>query len=128
MQKSKDKVLSHEQLTTAIDSETRKFQECYLWLEKSMPRDFFKEIDQESIMLITHNLMDFPLQDFFSTVNLKRAGIAMCLDSTDATAMVAVMAGCGFLAVLSAMPLYFSSTQIAGAAPCSPKEVPNGSS
>lgn len=75
---------SQESLTQAIQIESRKFQEYYLWLENSMPPAFFEEVSQENIMLITHNLMGFDLQAFFSTIHLKNAAIVMCLDSADA--------------------------------------------
>jgi len=74
----------HEQLHAAIQNETRMFQEYYEWLEKAMPPNFFEEVSQENIMLITHNLMGFPLQEYFSTIHLKRAAIVVCLDSPDA--------------------------------------------
>lgn len=71
-------------LAQAIQSESEKFQEFYLWLEEAMPSAFFEEVSQESLMLITHSLIGFPLQDYFSTINLKSAAIVMCLDSPDA--------------------------------------------
>lgn len=75
---------THESLMLAIQNESRKFQNTYLWLEKSMPPAFFKEVSKENIMLITHSLMGFELQDFFSTIHLKNAAIVLCLDSADA--------------------------------------------
>src|SRR5271169_4344463 len=75
---------SHEQLMLAIQSETQKFQEFYVWMEKAMPSTFFEEVDQENLMLIAHSLMGFDLQEFFSTIHLKSAAIALCLDSDDA--------------------------------------------
>ncbi len=74
----------HPQLLLAIQNETNKFQEYYLWLEKSMPPKFFDEVSQENIMLITHSLMGFPLQDYFATINLKRIAIVLCPDSAEA--------------------------------------------
>jgi glutamate dehydrogenase len=35
-------------------------------------------------MLVAHSLMGFDLQDYFSTINMRRAAIVMCLDSADA--------------------------------------------
>lgn len=72
------------ELSKAIEHESQKFEECYLWLENSMPKLFFDEVSQDNLMLITHNLMGFDLQDYYSTINLKRAVIVMCLDSADA--------------------------------------------
>lgn len=75
---------NHEQLMLAIQSETQKFQEFYVWMERAMPSTFFEEVDQENLMLIAHSLMGFDLQEFFSTIHLKSAAIALCLDSDDA--------------------------------------------
>lgn len=79
-----DMTPTHESLMQAIQNESRKFQNTYLWLEKSMPRGLFEEVSKENIMLITHSLMGFELQDFFSTIHLKNAAIVLCLDSADA--------------------------------------------
>ena len=75
---------SHEQLMQAIQNESKKFQEYYLWIEKSMPSIFFEEVSKENIMLITHSLMGFELQEYFSTIRLKNAAFVLCLDSADA--------------------------------------------
>lgn len=75
---------SNTNLLAAIENESKKFQENYLWLEKAMPAAFFEEVGQESAMLITHSLMGFHLQDYFSTIHLKGAAIVLCLDSADA--------------------------------------------
>lgn len=80
----KDPQASHDQLVFAIQKETSKFQEFYLWLEKSMPPTFFEEVSYENIVLIVHSLIGFPLQDYFSNIHLKRAAIVLCLDSADA--------------------------------------------
>lgn len=75
---------SQQELLLAVQKESRKFQDYYLWIEKSMPPLFFEEVSRENTMLITHNLMGFELQDYFSTIHLKSAAIVMCLDSADA--------------------------------------------
>lgn len=82
----KDEALihTHEQLIMAIQNETRKFQEYYVWLEKSMPGSFFEEVSQDNMMLIAHSLMGFPSQEYFSTIHLKNTAIVLCLDSADA--------------------------------------------
>ena len=74
----------HAQLLKAIQHESTKFKEYYLWLEKAMPSLFHKEIGHENLMLVTHTLMRFDLLDYFSTINLKKAAIVTCLDSPDA--------------------------------------------
>ena len=84
MNKKKLSTLTHDQLLAAIQSETHKFQEFYTWLEKSMPPQFFEEINYDNLMLITHSLMGFHLQEYFSTIHLRRAAIVLCLDSPEA--------------------------------------------
>lgn len=84
-----------EPLLRAIQSESLKFQEYYLWLEKAMPPIFLEEISSEDLILISHNLMRFDLQDYFATINLKHGAIVICLDSVDAD-----------LRVLQNYPLY----------------------
>lgn len=71
-------------LSLAILKESEKFREYYVWMQKGMPSTFFEEVSQESLMLITHSLIGFHLQDYFSTINLKSAAIVLCLDSADA--------------------------------------------
>lgn len=75
---------SQEQLRLAVQRESEKFQESYLWLEKTMPPSFFEDISRENLLLVTHSLVGFHHQDFFSTINLKSAAITLCLDSPDA--------------------------------------------
>lgn len=71
-------------LTLAIQNETQKFQEYYNWLEKAMHPIFWEEVTPENVLLIVHNLMGFSLQEYFSTIHLKRAAIVLCLDSPEA--------------------------------------------
>ncbi|WP_227738807.1 NAD-glutamate dehydrogenase domain-containing protein [Waddlia chondrophila] len=74
----------NEQLSLAIQNETEKFREYYLWLEKAMPPAFFEDVSHENILLIVHNLIGFNLQDYFTTIHLRGAAIVICLDSADA--------------------------------------------
>lgn len=71
-------------LLHAVKREGEKFQEYYLWLERMMPQIFFEEVSRENLLLITHSLIGFDLQDYFSVINRKSAAIALCLDSSDA--------------------------------------------
>lgn len=71
-------------LKQAVKLEGEKFQEYYLWLEQAMPRLFFEEVNRENLMLITHSLMGFDLQGFFTIINRQNSAIAICLDSPDA--------------------------------------------
>lgn len=84
MSDSTNTPLSHFDLMQAVKLEGEKFQEYYLWLERAMPRVFFEEVSRESLMLITHSLMGFNLQNYFCTINRKNAAIGLCLDSPDA--------------------------------------------
>ena len=77
-------MLTPDQLTIAVQKETQKFQDCYNWLEKSMSPSFFNELGNDNLMLVTHALMGFPLQDYFSTINIKGGAIVICLDEADA--------------------------------------------
>lgn len=71
-------------LISAIEREGQKFQECYQWLEKSMPAAFFNEIKPDDMLLITHSLIGFALQNYYSTINPKGAAIVLYLDYPDA--------------------------------------------
>src|ERR1700722_808993 len=76
--------LTKEQLNQAIAHESKKFEESYLWIDRHMPASFFEELDQESILLIAHNLENLDLNDFFSHLHLKNMAYVVCLDSPDA--------------------------------------------
>lgn len=73
-----------EDLIAAVKKESERFLDYYLWLEEAMPSSFFEEVPKKSHLLITHSLMGFDLQDYFSIINLKSAAIVICLDSPDA--------------------------------------------
>lgn len=75
---------SQTQLHDAIQKESRKFEDNYLWLEENMPASFFEDVSHDNAMLIAHSLMGFHLQEYFSTILLKRQAIVICLDSPDA--------------------------------------------
>ena len=70
-----------EKIINAVDLETKKFLDYYLWLESAMPNSFFAEVDKDKQLLIAHNLVGFDLQDFFSIINLKTSAIVLCIDS-----------------------------------------------
>lgn len=81
---SKDSPPFRINLQEAVQQEGEKFQRYYLWLENAMPHIFFEEVSHENLLLITHSLMGFDLQDYFSIINRKNAAIAICLDTPDA--------------------------------------------
>ncbi len=76
--------ISDESLKKAIESENTKFSLFYKWIEKHMPPSFFEEIDEKALLLITHNLMEFDLQNYFSHIHVERGAFSLCLDSPDA--------------------------------------------
>jgi glutamate dehydrogenase len=73
-----------DKLKLGIQNESKKFEIFYRWLEAHMPPSFFEEVDHENILLVTHSLMGFDLQDYFSHIHLKHSALALCLDSPDA--------------------------------------------
>lgn len=73
-----------DQLMRAIEKESKQFREYYLWLEKAMPKEFFADIKFEDIILITHSLMGFHLENFYSQINLKRGAMVLCLEEPSA--------------------------------------------
>lgn len=73
-----------EHLAEAVLKESRKCEECYVWLEEHMPPSFFEEVSKDSILLIAHALMGLDLQEFFARIHLKHSAIVLCLDSEDA--------------------------------------------
>ncbi len=76
--------LSQLHLQKAVQQESKKFEEYYLWIEQHMPPSFFEEVGKENIMLIAHSLMRLNLQDFFTHIHLKHEAFAICLDSPNA--------------------------------------------
>lgn len=71
-------------LQEAIQKETKKFEEYYLWIENHLPPSFFEDADPDTIILVTHTLMGFDLHDYFSQIHFKNFSIALCLDSPNA--------------------------------------------
>jgi glutamate dehydrogenase len=74
----------NEHLLQAVQNESRKFQEFYLWLERAMPKPFFEEVSQEEVMLVAHHLMGFELQDRFCLIDLKGSAIVLTVEGPDA--------------------------------------------
>lgn len=74
----------------AMQDESHRFKELYLWLEKSMPKVFFQEVKEEWIHLVVHTLMGFKVQDYFSQIHLKNAAIALIIDSPEADVRILV--------------------------------------
>ncbi|MFN0064904.1 MAG: hypothetical protein ACKVOH_01570, partial [Chlamydiales bacterium] len=71
---------SPDPLKKAVQKETQRFEEVYIWLRESMPSIFFKEVSEEWILLIVHTLIGFRVQNYFSEIHLKNAAISLCID------------------------------------------------
>ena len=56
-------------LKKSLARETHKFEEFFVWLEKSMPAPLYEELSGEEIELVVHNLMDLHLQGYFASVH-----------------------------------------------------------
>lgn len=76
--------VNHKHLKIALENESKKFEACYQWFLKAFSTHFFDEITDENLILATHNLMAFDLQNYFCIIHLKKLAIVMCLDSADA--------------------------------------------
>ncbi|MES2198695.1 MAG: NAD-glutamate dehydrogenase domain-containing protein [Chlamydiota bacterium] len=75
---------SKDNLKQALQTENSKFTLFYTWLEKHMPKAFFDELKADSLTLITHSLMEFDLQDYFTQITIKGGAFALCTESPDA--------------------------------------------
>ena len=75
---------SSRNLEKAIQKESKRWEDCYLWIQKHMPASFFEEVSEENLLQIAHTLMNLNLQDYFAHIHLKHSAIALCLDSHDA--------------------------------------------
>lgn len=72
-----------QSIREAMERESQQCHEYYSWLERNMPATFFREMSQDNIILIAHNLMVLHLQDYFSVLHLKRVAFVLCLDSPE---------------------------------------------
>lgn len=77
-------VTPKKNLQDAIQFESKKFEQFYVWLENHLPPRFFTEVDPENLILIAHTLMDFDVQGYFSQLQLKNKAFVLCLDTDDA--------------------------------------------
>ena len=75
-------------LKQALEQESARFEEIYLWLKSSMSEVFFKEVSEMRILLIVHSLMGFEVQDFFSEIHLKNSAVVLCIDGPEADVMI----------------------------------------
>jgi glutamate dehydrogenase len=73
-----------DKLEAAIASESGKFETFYRWIENHMPPSFFEEVGKKSLLMLTHNLMEFDLQGYFSHIHVEGGAFSLCVDSPDA--------------------------------------------
>lgn len=71
-------------LKRAIASEAESFEKAYLWLTEHMPPKLFKEIDEETRIVIARNLLSFALQNHFIAIQFAGKVIVLCEDGPDA--------------------------------------------
>ncbi len=71
-------------LEAALKKQSEKFEEYYLWVQEHLPPSFFEDADPDTLVFITHSLIGFDLQDFFTQIHFKNRAIALSLDSPDA--------------------------------------------
>lgn len=68
------------ELQTALDTESKKFQACFHWMEKNLPEAFFDQVDTETVILVVHSLMDFVEQDCFVQVHVKKVKVVLSIE------------------------------------------------
>lgn len=73
-----------EPLQEALAQEMTQFETAYQWIQDHLPPSFFEDADTETLRLVTHSLMSFESQEFFSNTLFKNKAIALCLDHPDA--------------------------------------------
>lgn len=67
-----------------LKKEAENFEKAYLWLGEHMPPKFFKEIDDETRVIIARNLLSFPLQNHYIAIQFADKVIVLCDDGPDA--------------------------------------------
>lgn len=73
-----------EDLPSALQRESKKFEQYYLWMQDHLPPSFFEDADAETVILAAHSLMSFDVQDYFGHIHIKNKAIILCLDTADA--------------------------------------------
>lgn len=66
----------------AYQTEIEGFKKFFLWIKESMPKKFFREVDLNTLTLITQNLINFEIQGYFSVVQIKNLAIVLCKDNS----------------------------------------------
>jgi glutamate dehydrogenase len=73
-----------DELKLALELESKEFEQAFHWLKKHLPPVFFEEVDFQTRVLISRNLMSFQLQDYFSEIHIKNLCIVLSRDGPDA--------------------------------------------
>lgn len=72
----------------SIASYVKRLQEIVAWMHLAMPSTFFQAVIPEHRTLIAANLIELPLQDFFTILKLRGCAIILCLDSPQADVQI----------------------------------------
>lgn len=74
---------TQDALAKELTMESERFRAIYIWLKASMTNEFFDEVDVDSCYLITHSLVGFERQEYFSQINLSSHSFVLSQDSAD---------------------------------------------
>ena len=66
-----------------LAKETEQFRALYIWLQSSFSDEFLKEVGEEALLLMAHNLVGFKLQDYYGAINLANSSIIINRDALD---------------------------------------------
>ncbi len=70
-------------LQGAVEKESQKFEQYYVWIEQHLPASFFEDADPDTLVFVTHSLMSFEREEFFSHIHFKDRAITLSLDGPD---------------------------------------------
>ncbi|MBS0615770.1 MAG: NAD-glutamate dehydrogenase [Verrucomicrobia bacterium] len=70
-------------LQEAARKESHKFEQYYVWIEEHLPASFFEDADPDTLVFVTHSLMSFEREEFFSHIHFKDRAITLTLDGPD---------------------------------------------
>ncbi|MGR3973590.1 MAG: NAD-glutamate dehydrogenase [Candidatus Rhabdochlamydia sp.] len=71
-------------LNQALSQEAAYFETFYTWILHHLPPAFFHEIDIPTLNMMTHHLMGFDVQDFFSSMTFRNQALVLSLDTPSA--------------------------------------------
>ncbi len=67
-------------LGKAIVEAHARLDTCLKWLEESMPKEFFKELEAEKVLFIAQNLTEFEVQRHFSVITFKHSACVLAIE------------------------------------------------